>query len=56
MEILTSHKFIAALIALIVVFFGNRAGLTAEQVTEAVAVLISYIVGRGLAANASKSK
>jgi hypothetical protein len=53
METLTSHKFIAAIVALVVVFFGDRAGLDAQQVTEAVAVLISYIIGRGLATNAS---
>lgn len=53
MEVLTSHKFIAALVALIVVFFGDRAGLTADQVTQAITILVSYILGRALAAKAA---
>jgi hypothetical protein len=48
MEIFTSRQFWAALAGLVVVFFGNRAGLTAEQITDAVYLLMTYIVGRGV--------
>lgn len=47
-DILKSRQFLAALVALIVVFFGQRAGLTAEQVTDALYLLMSYIIGRGI--------
>jgi len=47
-DILTSRQFWAAVVGLLVVFFGNRAGLSAEQVTEALYLLISYIIGRGV--------
>lgn len=48
MEILTSRQFWAALVGLVVVFFGDRAGLTADQITDAVYLLMTYIVGRGV--------
>lgn len=47
-EILSSRQFIAALVGLLVVFFGERAGLSGEDVTNAVTVVVSYILGRGL--------
>lgn len=47
-DILTSRQFIAAFVGLLVVFFGQRAGLTAEQVTEAIYLLMTYILGRGV--------
>ena len=43
-----SRTLIAAVVALIIILFGNRAGMTGDQVTEAVYVLISYILGRAL--------
>lgn len=46
---LTSRKFWAAMIALLFVFVGERAGISAESLTQAVTVLVSYIVGQGLA-------
>jgi len=49
MELLTSHKFIAAVVALLVVIFGDRVGLTADQITLAVETLIAYILGRAIA-------
>jgi hypothetical protein len=48
MQILTSRQFIAAVVGLVIVFFGNRAGLSAEQVTEAIYLVMTYIVGRGV--------
>ena len=46
---LTSKKFYVLLVSLVFIFFGERAGLTQEAVTEAVKVLIAYILGQGLA-------
>jgi len=45
----TSKKFYAALVALLFLFAGERAGLTIEQVSNAVYVIMTYIVGQGLA-------
>lgn len=56
METLTSHKFIAAVVGLLIVFFGERAGISGQQVTESVALLISYILGRAIASNAPTAK
>lgn len=47
-DIFTSRQFWAALVGLLVVFLGERAGLSAEQVTDAVYLLMTYIVGRGV--------
>lgn len=46
---LTSRKFLAAVVALIVVFFGQRGGLSGDQVAAAVVVLVGYITGQGVA-------
>jgi len=43
-----SRTLIAAIVGLIVVVFGQRAGMTGDQITEAVYVLISYILGRSV--------
>ena len=53
-EVLTSRKFYAAVIALLFVFVGERAGLTAEQITNAIYTLVAYILGQGIA-DTSKS-
>ena len=45
----TSKKFYAALVALLFLFAGERAGLTIEQVSNAVYVIMTYILGQGLA-------
>jgi len=37
------------MVALLLVFFGERAGVTGDTLTNAVAVLVSYILGQGLA-------
>ena len=49
-NIFRSRKFYAALMGLLLVFFGNRAGISDETLNNAVYVLISYILGTGLEA------
>lgn len=46
---LTSKKFYALLIGLSFLFFGERAGVTAVELTEAVNLIVAYIIGQGLA-------
>lgn len=46
--LLKSRKFWAAVIGLLFVFLGERAGLSQEDLTNAIYVLISYILGTGL--------
>lgn len=46
---LTSKKFWATAVALVFIFTGDRAGLSAAQVSDALTVLIAYILGQGLA-------
>lgn len=48
MSVLKSRKFWAALIGLIFVFFGARAGFQLDQVVQAVIVLVGYILGTAL--------
>jgi hypothetical protein len=56
MTILLSRKFWAAVVALLLVFFGERAGMTGEALTQAVYVLIAYITGTALEDGLRKSK
>ena len=44
-NILKSRKFYAALVALAIALFGQRAGLDGTVVTNAVYILITYITG-----------
>jgi len=46
---LKSRKFWAGVVGLLIVFFGNRAGVSGDTLTQAVTVIVSYIVGQGLA-------
>jgi len=46
--ILTSRKFWAAVAALLLALFGSRAGISEAALTQAIQVLIAYIVGTGL--------
>lgn len=46
--LLKSRKFWAAILGIVVLFVGERAGLGTEQLTEAVAVVIAYILGVSL--------
>jgi hypothetical protein len=48
LEVLTSRQFWAAIVGLLIVFFGERSGLTADQITDAIYLLMTYIVGRGV--------
>lgn len=47
-NVLKSRKFYAALIALLLVFFGERAGITGQALTDAIYILIAYITGTAL--------
>lgn len=48
LDVLSSRQFWAAVVGLLVVFFGERAGLTADQITDAIYLLMTYILGRGV--------
>ena len=48
MNVLKSRKFWAALAALALAFFGDRAGLDQATLQNAVFALISYILGTAL--------
>ena len=46
--ILKSRKFWAALVALVLAIFGDRAGIDYTQLIAAVSALIAYILGTAL--------
>lgn len=48
LDVLSSRQFWAAVVGLLVVFFGERAGMTADQITDAIYLLMTYILGRGV--------
>lgn len=48
MNVLKSRKFWAALIGLVIVFFGERAGVSGADLTAAIATIVSYIIGVAL--------
>lgn len=45
---LTSRKFWAAIVALVIALLGDRAGIDAAQLTQAVLALVAYILGTAL--------
>jgi hypothetical protein len=47
-NVLKSRKFWAAVVALILAFFGDRAGVDQATLQNAIYTLIAYIVGTGL--------
>jgi hypothetical protein len=47
-DLLKSRKFWAAVVGLAVALFGERAGVTADQLTLAIVVLASYILGTAI--------
>jgi hypothetical protein len=49
-----SRKFYAALIGLIVVFVGDRAGIAPDALLNAVVVLVGYIVGTAIEDNSAR--
>jgi hypothetical protein len=53
-ELFKSRKFYAALIGLVVVFVGDRAGVDPESLLNAVVVLVGYIVGTAIDSNSIK--
>jgi hypothetical protein len=52
--LLKSRKFYAALVALAIAVFGERAGVDSAELTGSLAVLISYILGTALEDGLSK--
>ena len=52
--LLKSRKFWAAMIGLVVVFVGDRAGVTPEALLNAVVVVVGYILGTALDTNSAK--
>ena len=55
-QLLKSRKFWAAIAGLVVAIFGERAGLTADQIAAAVATVITYIMGTALEDGLSRSR
>jgi len=53
-SLLKSRKFWAAMIGLVVVFVGDRAGVTPEALLNAVVVVVGYILGTALDTNSAK--
>ena len=47
-SVLKSRKFWAAVVCLLVAFFGSRAGVSPDQLVAAVVVVVGYIVGTAL--------
>lgn len=47
-DAIKSRKFWAAVVALLLIFFGNRAGIDEATLQNAVYTLIAYILGVGL--------
>lgn len=45
---LKSRKFYAAVVGLLFVFFGERAGLSVDQISDAVILIATYIGGTAL--------
>jgi hypothetical protein len=51
-ELLKSRKFWAAVVGLLVVFVGDRAGIDPSRLLEAVVVVVGYILGTALESQA----
>lgn len=51
-ELLRSRKFWAAIVGLVVIFLGNRAGIEQQTLTDAVFVIVSFILGTALESRA----
>ena len=47
-EMLKSRKFWAAVVGLVVVFAGDRAGVSPEALLQSVVVVVGYILGTAL--------
>ena len=48
LALVKSRKFWAAIVGLVFVFAGNRAGLEQQQLVEGIGVIMAYILGTGL--------
>lgn len=53
-QMLKSRKFWAAVLGLVVVFVGDRAGIAPDALLNAVVVLVGYIVGTAIEDNSIK--
>ncbi len=47
-QLLRSRKFWAAVVGLVVIFFGERAGVDLPTLSAAVTVIVAYILGAAL--------
>lgn len=47
-QLFKSRKFYAALIGMVVVFVGDRAGIAPESLLNAVVLIVGYIVGTAI--------
>jgi len=45
LALLKSRKFWAAVVGLLGIFLGDRAGVSADQLSGAIVLLVSYILG-----------
>ena len=48
LDLLKSRKFWAAVVGLVFIFLGERAGVDLAQLVEAVVVIVAYIIGTAL--------
>lgn len=52
--LIKSRKFWAALVGLVLLFVGDRAGLDQDTVTNAIYVIVSFILGTALESNVAR--
>ena len=56
LDLLKSRKFWAAVVGLVFIFLGERAGVDLAQLVEAVVVIVAYIIGTALEDGLSRRK
>jgi len=55
-QLIKSRKFWAAIVAIVVALFGERAGMSEAAMVEAVAAIVAYILGVALEDGLSRSR